>query len=103
MKHMFAVGCGRKALSELKKLPMSHRKKFRALEGFDEGTGSPNSRTVPLEALERAAKQPRVKNQGAGVEDAIAELPHLTRMPLLVTAGVKQASRRWMMLPTLAD
>jgi N utilization substance protein A len=56
-----------------------------AIEGFDEELAE-ELQNRALEALERREQAAREERRGLGVEDALAEMPHLTEA-MLVTLG----------------
>jgi N utilization substance protein A len=71
--------------SELEEVAYIDIAELAAIEGFDEELGQElQSRAV--EALERREEAQREERRGLGVEDALAELPHLTEA-MLVTLG----------------
>jgi N utilization substance protein A len=71
--------------SELEEVAYIDISELAAIEGFDEELGQElQSRAV--EALERREEAQREERRGLGVEDALAELPHLSEA-MLVTLG----------------
>ena len=71
--------------SELEEVAYIDIAELAAIEGFDEELGQElQSRAV--EALERREEAQREERRGLGVEDDLAELPHLTEA-MLVTLG----------------
>ncbi|MEI6643341.1 MAG: transcription termination factor NusA [Novosphingobium sp.] len=71
--------------SELEEVAYIDIAELAAIEGFDEELGQ-ELQSRALEALERREEAQREERRGLGVEDALAELPHLTEA-MLVTLG----------------
>ncbi len=71
--------------SELEEVAYIDIAELAAIEGFDEELGE-ELQSRALEALERREEAQREERRGLGVEDALAELPHLTEA-MLVTLG----------------
>ena len=74
-----------KASPSLRKSPISTSPNSPAIEGFDEELGEELQSRAPKRSS--AAKKPhREQRRALGVEDALAEIPHLTEQ-MLVTLG----------------
>ena len=71
--------------SELEEVAYIDISELAAIEGFDEELGQ-ELQSRALEALERREESQRQERRELGVEDALAELPHLTEA-MLVTLG----------------
>ncbi len=71
--------------SELEEVAYIDISELAAIEGFDDELGQ-ELQSRALEALERREEAQREERRGMGVEDALAELPHLTEA-MLVTLG----------------
>ncbi len=71
--------------SELEEVAFIDIAELAAIEGFDEELGQ-ELQSRAAEALERREDGQREERRGLGVEDALAELPHLTEA-MLVTLG----------------
>ncbi len=71
--------------SEMEEVAYIDIAELAAIEGFDEELGQ-ELQSRALEALERREEAQREERRGLGVEDALAELPHLTEA-MLVTLG----------------
>jgi transcription termination/antitermination protein NusA len=71
--------------SELEEVAFIDMAELAAIEGFDEELGQ-ELQSRAAEALERREEGQREERRGLGVEDALAELPHLTEA-MLVTLG----------------
>jgi transcription termination/antitermination protein NusA len=71
--------------SELEEVAFIDMAELAAIEGFDEELGQ-ELQSRAAEALERREDGQREERRGLGVEDALAELPHLTEA-MLVTLG----------------
>jgi N utilization substance protein A len=71
--------------SELEEVAYIDIAELAAIEGFDEELGQ-ELQSRALEALERREEAQREERRGLGVEDDLAELPHLTEA-MLVTLG----------------
>ncbi|WP_298188500.1 transcription termination factor NusA [Novosphingobium sp.] len=71
--------------SELEEVAYIDISELAAIEGFDEELGQ-ELQSRALEALERREEAQREERRGLGVEDDLAELPHLTEA-MLVTLG----------------
>jgi N utilization substance protein A len=76
--------------SELEEVAYIDLNELAAIEGFDEELGQ-ELQSRAQEALERREEASREERRGLGVEDALAELPHLTEAMLVVLgkAGIK--------------
>jgi len=70
---------------ELEEVAYVGLEELAAIEGFDEELGQ-ELQSRALEALDRRESAAREERQGLGVEDALAEMPHLTEA-MLVTLG----------------
>jgi len=71
--------------SELEEVAFIDMAELAAIEGFDEELGQ-ELQSRAAEALERREDGQREERRGLGVEDALAEMPHLTEA-MLVTLG----------------
>jgi N utilization substance protein A len=71
--------------SELEEVAYIDLAELAQIEGFDEELGE-ELQSRAHEALERREEASRQERRGLGVEDALAELPHLTEA-MLVTLG----------------
>ncbi|WP_295525821.1 transcription termination factor NusA [Novosphingobium sp. Chol11] len=71
--------------SELEEVAFIDMAELAAIEGFDEELGQ-ELQSRATEALERREDGQREERRGLGVEDALAEMPHLTEA-MLVTLG----------------
>jgi len=76
--------------SELEEVAYIDISELAAIEGFDEELGQ-ELQSRALEALERREEAQREQRTALGVEDALAEIPHLTEAMLVVLgkAGIK--------------
>jgi len=76
--------------SELEEVAYIDISELAAIEGFDEELGQ-ELQSRALEALERREEAQREERRGLGVEDDLAELPHLTEAMLVMLgkAGIK--------------
>ncbi|OYW48112.1 MAG: transcription termination/antitermination protein NusA [Novosphingobium sp. 28-62-57] len=76
--------------TELEEVAYIDLAEIAAIEGFDEELGE-ELQSRALEAIERREEALREQRRGLGVEDALAELPHLTEAMLVVLgkAGIK--------------
>jgi N utilization substance protein A len=76
--------------SELEEVAYVDPAEIAAIEGFDEGLAE-ELQSRAQEALERREEANRAERRELGVEDALAELPHLTEAMLVVLgkAGIK--------------
>jgi N utilization substance protein A len=71
--------------SELEEVAYIDLAELAGIEGFDEELGE-ELQSRAIEALERREEASREQRRGLGVEDALAEIPHLTEA-MLVTLG----------------
>ena len=71
--------------SELEEVAYIEMAELAAIEGFDEELAE-ELQSRALEALERREETARAERRALGVEDALAEMPHLTEA-MLVTLG----------------
>jgi N utilization substance protein A len=71
--------------SELEEVAFIDMSELAAIEGFDEELGQ-ELQSRAAEALERREDGQREERRGLGVEDALAEMPHLSEA-MLVTLG----------------
>ncbi|OYZ18942.1 MAG: transcription termination/antitermination protein NusA, partial [Novosphingobium sp. 16-62-11] len=76
--------------TELEEVAYIDLSEIAAIEGFDEELGQ-ELQSRAAEAIERREEALREQRRGLGVEDALAELPHLTEAMLVVLgkAGIK--------------
>src|SRR3546814_19081638 len=79
--------------SELEEVAYVGAEELSGIEGFDEELAE-ELQSRAQEALERREASAREERRGLGVEDAVADMPHLTEA-MLVTLGKEIGREAW--------